>query len=474
MQYVNLVEDINCSLKQQIVSLGINEESQFLIDDYQPIISLNESIPPFTINAYKNDFLIPMAILESMFSSSAKTFENRETFINTIIQFYNEIKNNSVVMPMLKNYLHQLVYFDHFIPYGIVKKPYNIKQVRSILQFMEVVWILEPEIIFTWIDWGWADLDGEIPLVLFATYYDCKSLESERSHNQSLHELLREQLSNQSSECNNKMDQRRRHLPLIDDKIISCINAGQRSLLDYMWEKNLTISNETLFFIMDSNIFNCSCYDIMGHSSESPCRLKAIIKYWKLSNDRESKLNLVRLLAFKAWSRKDGVGLFKMEYYLSAFNEAGETLLNINEFIIEMIIMDPTIIFKRDMLGWIINHSNSQHMKKLILYTLFITLPKEPQHIHMVKLILNFVGDIDLKAIQLLSQIDKDNIIWEQLYSILITHLYRRYVRRRVSLNAQLCEAWANLFLNINPYKYELTSVQTRFQEGLFELLDIY
>jgi len=478
-QYIDLVDDINNSLKQQIVSLGVNQDNQFLIEDYQPIISFNESsISPFTISAYKNDFLIPMAILESMFSSSAKTFENHETLMNTIIQFYNEIKNNSAIMPVLKNYLHRLVYTDHFIPYNIIKKPYSIKQIRSVLQFMEVVWILEPEIIFTWIEWGWSDLDGEIPLVLFSAYYDCRSLDRERIHNQSLRELLRQQISGTNDDVMNDTTENHHHhhhhSSPINEDIISRINTSQSRLLDCMWEKNLTISNETLFFIMDSNTFNCSCYDIMGHSSDSPCRLETIIKYWKLSNDRESKLKLVRRLAYKAWSRKDGVGLYKMEYYLTAFNEEGEILLNINEFIIEMITMDPSVIFKQDMLGWIINHSNSPQVKKLILYTLFITLPENPQHVQTIKLILNFVGDIDLKAIQLLRQIDKDHEIWEELYSILIIHLYRRYVRRRISLDTQFCEAWADLFLNLNLYKFELTSVQTRFQDELFELLDIY
>ncbi|OUM57484.1 hypothetical protein PIROE2DRAFT_64986, partial [Piromyces sp. E2] len=492
IQYNNLVKDINNSVKQQNSSLGMGEDSQFILEDYQPIISFNESINPFTINAYKNDFLIPMAILESMFSSSAKTFKNHETFLNTIIHFYNEIKNNPEIMPMLKNYLHKLVYRDHFIPYNVIKKPYNIKQIRSVLQFMEVVWILEPEIIFTWIEWGWGDVDGEIPLVLFATYYDCRSLERERNHNQTLREVLHRQLLSQANENNNRIggnDFPNQHQPqqnhltsssvdfangISQADIVTRINNNQSLLLDYMWKKNLTISNETLFFIMDGSSFNCSCYDMLGHSSECPCRLKTIIKYWKLSNDRESKLKLVRLLAYKAWSRKDGVGLYKMEYYLSVFNDDEEILLNINEFIIEMITIDPTIIFKQDMLGWIINHSNSQHVKKLILYTLFINLPNHSSHIHMVKLILNFVGDIDPKAIQLLRKIDANHTIWEQLYSILIIHLYRRYIRRKITMDSQLCEAWADLFLNLNPYKYELTSVQARFQDELFEILDIY
>jgi len=361
---------------------------------------------------------------------------------------------------------------------------------------MEVVWFLEPEIIFTWLKWGWSDIDGQIPLVLFATFYDCKAMITERLNNQVLYEQIQNMAStslfNHEAHDHHHHSSQRQQDSLINDnnnnrnnknnsssmdninEIVMNVNHSRKSLLDYMVERNLKISNETLNFIMDANIFNCPCYNMLGHSSESPCTLKNIIKYWKLSNDVKSKRNLVRKLAYKAWSRKDGVGLYKMEYYLNSFNGSQETLLNINEFIMEMITLDPMVIFKQDMLGWIINHSSSQYVKKLILYTLFTTLPKDPQRIHMVKLILNFVGDIDLKAIQLLKDIGKDHVIWEQLYSIIIIHLYRRYVRRRIILEPALCEAWAELFISLNSQRFNLTSVQIRFQDELFELLVVY
>eukprot|EP00833_Pecoramyces_ruminatium_P002176 jgi/Orpsp1_1/1176208/evm.model.c7180000056783.1 len=492
-QYISFVEDINTLLKRELTNPNRilnninnnqnnnnnnnNQDNTFLIEDYRPIISINESINLF-LNSYKNETMIPIAILESMFSSNNNTFSNHDTIIRTITHFYGEIKNNSIILPLLKNYLHHLVYHDHFIPYNIVQKPYNSKQIRVILQFMEVVWFLEPEIIFTWIEWGWGDIDGQIPLVLFAAFYDCKAMITERLRNQSLYEQIQDMAS--SSSFNHEGHDHHNHVSTNSffndniNEIIMRINNSQKYLLDYMVERNLKISNETLNFIMDNSIFSCPCYNMLGHSSESPCTLRHIIKYWKISNDKESKCNLVRKLAYKAWSRKDGVGLYKMEYYLNSFNTNHETLLNINEFIMEMITLDPVVIFKQDMLGWIINHSSSQYVKKLILYTLFNTLPMDPQRIHMVKLILNFVGDIDLKAIQLLKNIDKDNIIWDQLYSILIIHLYRRYVRRRITLEPKLCEAWADLFITLNPQRYDLTSVQIRFQDELFELLEVY
>jgi len=484
--YINFIDNVNASLRDQMTSLKIKENKQFFIEDYQPIVSFNELMNPMIIHTLKNDYLIPMAILESMISSSAKSFKNHETFVHTIIGFYNEIKNSSMIMPTLRDYLHHLVYCDHFIPYNILKKPYNIKQIRSAIQFLEVIWILEPEIIFTWIDWGWGNVDGEIPLVLFASYYDCRAMETERSNNQAIRTMLQQHLLNQSRtliETKLSCYHHDHHCccPLSPRTILNDntdifyrINTSQSRLFDYMWEKHFTISCETLYFIMENNVFNCSCYDIMGRSSESPCRIKLIIKNWKHSNDKKDKLKLVHHLAYNAWSRKDGVGLYKLEYYLNVFNDHDETLLNINEFIIEMITLDPSVIFKQDMLGWIINHSHSQHVKKLILYTLFMTLPNDPKQAYMIKLILNFVGDIDLKAIQLLTQIDKNHRIWKELYSVIIIHLYRRYVRRKNTLDPQLCDAWANLFLNLNPYKFELTSIQTRYQDGLFELLDIY
>jgi len=514
-QYINLVESINSTLKYQLTNATNAENNRnhhdhelnttFLIEDYQPIVSINESINLF-LNNYKNETLIPMAILESMFSSNSYTFDSHETIIKTVTHFYNEIKNNFVILPILKRYIHHLVYNDHFIPYNIIQKPYNTRQIRDVLQFMEIIWLLEPEIIFTWIKWGWGDVDGQIPLVIFSAYYDCRTLINERVNNQLYYERIQNATSSStisisfptsnsnsnsnstttstSSSTNNSYHNRHaaRTPPPTKNSFstdtiherVRRINESQKSLLDYMVEEeNLHITNETLNFI-DSNMFNCPCYNILGHSTESPCTLKRIIKYWKLSNDNESKRKLVRKLVYNAWTRKDGVGLYKMEYYLKSFNKPNEILLNINEFIMEMITLDPVVIFKQDMLGWIINHSSSQSVKKLILYTLFNTLPKDPQRIHMVKLILNFVGDIDLKAIELLKNIDKNNRVWEQLYSILIIHLYRRYVRRRMSIDTELCNAWADLFNSLEPQKYELTSVQTRFQDELFELLEVY
>jgi len=413
-----------------------------------------------------------------LITSNTKTLEKSDTIIKTISHFYNEIKSNNLILPILKNYLHHLVYHNHFIPYNIIQKPYNSKQIRSVLQFMEVVWLLEPEIIFTWIEWGWGDADGQIPLILFASYYDCRSLKDERHHNQTVRELLQQQLSNDHH--HHHYFSHHRHTQNVNNittngkkDVISRINNSEYRLLDYMMDKKLKISNDTLYFIMGSNVFNCSCYNMLGHSSESPCTLKNIIMYWRNSNDKESKLNMVYKLAYNAWSRKDGVGLYKMEYYLNCFNSKEETLLNINEFIIEMIMMDSTVIFKQDMLGWIINHSSSPYVKKFILYTLIVSLPKDPQQIHMVKLILNFVGDIDLKAIELLKKIDKDHLIWDQLYSILIIHLYRRYIRRRINIDEALSNAWTELFIGLNPHKFLLNSVKKRFQNKLFKRLEV-
>ncbi|ORX58406.1 hypothetical protein BCR36DRAFT_580032 [Piromyces finnis] len=463
-EYLNFVNDINDSLRQQqqqqIDSFEIKVKNLLNIEDYQSIDVFHETLNSIKINHYQNDSLVPMAVLESMISTSAiEIMENNGVFIDTINHIYNEIRKNTNILPTLKNYLHHLVYDEHFIPYNIVKKPYNTKQIRIVLQFMKVVWILEPEIIFTWINWGWTDIDGEIPLVLFALYYDCKSFKEERNHKQILYKLQEKQYSLQN----------------FKNDIIDKINFGQYFLLDYLWERHLTISNETLFFILNDYNVNCSCYNVMIQTSGSSCRLKSIIKYWKLSNDRESRISFVRRLAYHAWSRKDGVGLYKIQHYLSLFNEEGEApLLNINEFIIEMIIMDPNIIYRQDMLSWIINYSNTQQVKKLILYTLFLTLPNDPENIHLVKLILNFVGDIDLKGIQLLSQIDKDHVIWEELYPIIIIHLYRRYIRRKFSPNPEICQGWINLFSKLNTNEFELTSIQIRFQEELYEYLSNY